>query len=1272
MTHGLQRLRWTLALASVFAGAPAFAQTTATLNATSGSNVISTSYSTTGGLTLELGFALDALVVGGGGGGGARFGGGGGAGGVLYQPEWLITTATQSVVVGGGGTAGVATGGAGTLGAGSGGNGQNSSFASLIGYGGGGGGAGDATNGAAGGSGGGGAGRFTTSGGSGTNGQGNSGGGAGNQVSPYRGGGGGGAGAAGATGGNGTGAGGNGRTLSISGSNVTYGGGGGGGGTAAHGSVPNAAGGPGGTGGGGGGGNWDNSVPAVAGTANTGGGGGGSAYNGSTQYTAAAGGSGLVIVRYQGPQIATGGTATVGTGSSAGYTVHTFTTTGSSSLAFNGLTFSSLGATLTGQLTGAGNLTYVSPGTLTLSASNSFTGTTRATAGTLRLGNANALGGSTLDLNAADAGTIAFTAAAGTTYLLGGLSGSRPLSMGDGSLTVGTNNASTTYSGALSGTGSLTKVGTGSLTLSGSTGHTGGTTVSAGSLVGTTASLRGPIVNNASVEYSQATDGSTAGGMTGTGAIVKSGGGAVTLSGTTNLSGAITVNAGRLVIANNAVGSSGVLTLANTAGAALEVAAGSVSVSRLTGGGTTGGNIALGSGVTLTVREASIDRAQTFGGVISGSGGLTMSGVGALRLQNQQTYTGPTTVSSGVLVASIIVNNSLSGSSAVTLAPSASIDISNRPQTMAGLSGSGGTIYSFTGDGGSGGVLTLAVAPGSSPSFAGTLGGGSAGFAIVKTGLGTQTLSGNNTYSGGTAIDGGVLAVGSAGALGSAGTISFGGGTLRYSSGNATDYSGRFSTAAGQAYAIDTNGRTVTYATALTSAGGSLTKSGSGTLTLGGGSTFSGGVAVNAGTLATNAANRLPTSGTVAIAQGAALSLGGNQSLAAISGSGAIQLGANTLTTGSATSTFAGSISGNGGLTKVGPGTLTLSGSNTFKGDTTVTAGTLVLDSSTALDLFAIVTTATGATLQVNQNIRIGAYENNGTLTGSGTLASAFTITNSGTLAAVIADDGGPSGVLKRTAGTSVLDAANTYTGQTRVQAGTLTLGTSGTLAAASSLIVDPAATFSTGGKSQAFSTAATNGTVALGGGTLAVTQRLSGTGTIDGSVVVTGEHAPGNSPGIQSITGDLAYGSGASVAWELIDNTTTNSPIVFDQIVVGGTLAFNAATALSLSFDSLGSAVDWSDPFWGSDQSWTIYDVAGSTTGFSNLSISGTSWLDSLGSLLSESRPDASFALTQQGSDVVLTYTAVPEPATLALVACGAALLLASRRRSRAGSPLA
>ena len=79
---------------------------------------------------------------------------------------------------------------------------------------------------------------------------------------------------------------------------------------------------------------------------------------------------------------------------------------------------------------------------------------------------------------------------------------------------------------------------------------------------------------------------------------------------------------------------------------------------------------------------------------------------------------------------------------------------------------------------------------------------------------------------------------------GTSGTIAFGGGTLQFTANNAADYSSRFSSAASQAYKLDTNGRNVTLLSALTSSGGSLTKSGAGTLTLSGSNTYSGGTTV--------------------------------------------------------------------------------------------------------------------------------------------------------------------------------------------------------------------------------------------------------------------------------------------------------------------------------------------------------------------------------------------------------------------------------------------
>lgn len=241
-------------------------------------------FTASGSFTVSEPGSVEYLVVAGGGAGGNSLysgGGGGGAGGLL-SGAISVSAQTYAVTVGAGGAGATPNGG----------SGNNSSIAAaVVSTGGGGGGGGNANAGASGGSGGGGAGSQSgAAGGSGTPGQGNAGGsgiGSSSDPNPIAGGGGGGAAAVGAnaagtSGGNG------GNGLSVWGS--AYGGGGGGGkrlsGTA----------GTGGSGGGGagnaGGGN------GTAGTANTGGGGGGAGGSDGVTRVGAAGGSGIVIIRY--------------------------------------------------------------------------------------------------------------------------------------------------------------------------------------------------------------------------------------------------------------------------------------------------------------------------------------------------------------------------------------------------------------------------------------------------------------------------------------------------------------------------------------------------------------------------------------------------------------------------------------------------------------------------------------------------------------------------------------------------------------------------------------------------------------------------------------------------------------------------------------------------------------------------------------------------------------------------------------------------------------
>jgi hypothetical protein len=256
-------------------------------------------------------YNVELLVVGGGGGGGFSVGSGGGAGGLLYYSSYPVSAGTKYAITIGSGSTAMTFGSTGVAAS----NGNNSIFGPLVAYGGGGG-TGQSVaypNGPGGKSGGSGSGgtRNQNTPGQGVTGQGNAGGRGSDTANAYGGGGGGGAGAVGGDGsGTGGGAGGNGLAFSISGISTYYAGGGGG----------SSNGGPEGAGGlgGGGAGTSGNGTSAVA---NTGGGGGG---GGSV--TGGAGGSGIIIIAYQGPQRGVGGT--VDTTSRPGYTLHTFTTTG--------------------------------------------------------------------------------------------------------------------------------------------------------------------------------------------------------------------------------------------------------------------------------------------------------------------------------------------------------------------------------------------------------------------------------------------------------------------------------------------------------------------------------------------------------------------------------------------------------------------------------------------------------------------------------------------------------------------------------------------------------------------------------------------------------------------------------------------------------------------------------------------------------------------------------------------------------------------------------
>ncbi|WP_415842709.1 autotransporter domain-containing protein [Pseudomonas reidholzensis] len=137
--------------------------------------------------------------------------------------------------------------------------------------------------------------------------------------------------------------------------------------------------------------------------------------------------------------------------------------------------------------------------------------------------------------------------------LVAGTNGSlSPVNAADGSLAAVRVNsgASTLISAPLTGSGGIEKLDAGTLVLAGANTYTGGTTVSGGTLVGNTTSLQGNILNNASLIFQQAADGTYGGALSGTGTTTKTGTGNLLLTGANPFSGAFNVNQGVLEVGN--------------------------------------------------------------------------------------------------------------------------------------------------------------------------------------------------------------------------------------------------------------------------------------------------------------------------------------------------------------------------------------------------------------------------------------------------------------------------------------------------------------------------------------------------------------------------------------------------------------------------------------------------------------------------------------------------------------------------------------------------
>jgi autotransporter-associated beta strand protein len=470
-------------------------------------------------------------------------------------------------------------------------------------------------------------------------------------------------------------------------------------------------------------------------------------------------------------------------------------------LGAGGGTFDTQGSadiTIGSPISGAGGLTKMGTGTLTLGAANTYTGGTFINEGILRTSIANAFNGQGL-VNVATGATFDLNNFSQT---IGGLSGGGSVTLGSGTLTTGGNNASTLFSGSMSGAGSLVKVGSGIFALTGTNSYTGGTTVNGGVLLGNTSSLQGNIANNSLVMFAQNTSGTFAGTMTGTGRLAFVGFGTLSLNAGSSYSGGTSVSGGGIIsiAADSALGGSGggVLLGDSTTSGTLSFRTGSVfSNNRPI-------VFAAGGAILDTAGTSSI----TLNGALSGAGGFTKIGTGTLTLGGTSTYTGPASILAGTLRTS--ATNVFDANAGILLAPGTSLDLNGFNQTVASLSGSGSLALG-------GGTLTTG-GDGSSTSYSGVISGSGR---LVKTGGGTFTLQAANTYSGGTTVSGGALI------------------------GNTASLQGNILNNALVVFDQTPDG---TYAGSM-SGSGALAKLGAGVLTLTGTNTYTGGTIISGGSV---------------------------------------------------------------------------------------------------------------------------------------------------------------------------------------------------------------------------------------------------------------------------------------------------------------------------------------------------------------------------------------------------------------------------------------
>ena len=548
---------------------------------------------------------------------------------------------------------------------------------------------------------------------------------------------------------------------------------------------------------------------------------------------------------------------------------------------------------------------------------------------------------------------------------------------------------------------------------------------------------------------------SLVGPLSGSGELVMTGTGHLTITTAQGYSGGTRIQSGRLVLQGLAaqagsgdvqLGAAGELDLRDGAVLSAGLVAQGGNVLNSSGAGTLAGPVTLQATTTFLPGAGGL----TVTGAISDGGagfGLRLGSAGTLTLVGSNNYSGTTDITAGLLRANGA--GALPATSAVQLAAGAALSL-GQDQTIGSLSGAGRVeLGSFT--------LTTG-ADDRDTAFSGSL-AGSGG--LTKLGNGRFTLAGSGMHTGATHVAAGSLVLASGNALNDVTAVTVDAGatlTVQQNTSLGSLAGAGIVDLQAPLLSVGSNGTSTRFDGAITGIGG-LAKLGGGVFTLAGHNTLAGDLQVNGGTLQLDGSSAVhalaakpqavgavvPATAGVSVAGGATLELLSDQELGALSGSGRVLLNPYMLTLGASgrDSRFDGVISGSGALTKAGSGTLTLGGINLYTGATRVSGGTLALVAAKALAVDSALVIDAPAKVVASAQQAVASLNGAGGLELSGASLAAGADGRDSRFDGVVSGSGG---LVKQGGGAMTLTAANSNSGVTVIEAGTVRLAGSGSL----------------------------------------------------------------------------------------------------------------------------------------------------------------------------------------------------------------------------------